>query len=580
LRLVLALSALLIATALAPLLGGASSPATPTPAFANYPATDGLGTSGGEPTVGIDPRTGDALVQATSQTLRVRFDDATSPAGATWSDVTDPLAPATNLDPDLFTDAATGRTWAGGLLGECSAMGYTDDGGATWTHMVNPCAPPGTDHETVASGPWSGGQPLGATYPRAVYYCVHEAEEMCATSWDGGLTFHPAVPIAVIATPYGAGCGGYTGKMRVASDGAAYITSRDCIDITNADGQGVIVSTDNGLTWTGHLLPGSPGQISPAFEPSVGTTPSGWVYAAWTDVDNHVYASLSKDHGATWSPASDLALPAGLISTTFSAVTAGDDERAAVAFLGTTDAGNAFDPSFPGTWDLYVAYTYDAGAHWQTVKATSDPVQRGWVCTGGATSSSCTTGEGRNLLDFITAMTDAKGRVVVAYADGCVAGCAVSGAAADSTSALVTLARQTCGPSLFAAQGEVEGSGACPTGAPPAPTPPWVQTKRYTSPVADADFGGPAFAVPPGSTSVHLAAVDDVDPHVGGEWCIDSCSGTIGFFCDGIDVALPAGASTVIVSPNTLGVIGPFECGLGAQPGGVATTGTVTATFT
>ncbi|NUQ99228.1 MAG: hypothetical protein HOY79_22650 [Streptomyces sp.] len=42
-------------------------------------------------------------------------------------------------------------------------------------------------------------------------------------------------------------------------------------------------------------------------------------------------------------------------------MTAGDDNRAAFAFLGTTTGGNYPDTdNFKGVWHLYVATTYDA----------------------------------------------------------------------------------------------------------------------------------------------------------------------------------------------------------------------------
>ena len=59
---------------------------------------------------------------------------------------------------------------------------------------------------------------------------------------------------------------------------------------------------------------------------------------------------------------------------------AGDGDRAAFAFLGTTAAGDATgdDPTFPAVWHLYVAHTYDGGASWATADVTpNDPVQRG-----------------------------------------------------------------------------------------------------------------------------------------------------------------------------------------------------------
>jgi len=77
-------------------------------------------------------------------------------------------------------------------------------------------------------------------------------------------------------------------------------------------------------------------------------------------------------------------------------VIAGDDTRAAFAFLGTPTAGDDQSASFTGVWHLYVATTYDRGATWTTVDATpTDPVQRGCIWLGGG-SNDC-----RNLLATI-----------------------------------------------------------------------------------------------------------------------------------------------------------------------------------
>src|SRR4029078_1937403 len=82
------------------------------------------------------------------------------------------------------------------------------------------------------------------------------------------------------------------------------------------------------------------------------------------------------------------------------AVVAGDDDRAAYAFLGTSEpSSGAFgdDPNWPGVWHLYVAETFAGGKTWTTVDATpNDPVQRGTICAGGTLG--CSNGT-RNLLD-------------------------------------------------------------------------------------------------------------------------------------------------------------------------------------
>jgi type IV secretory pathway TrbL component len=81
------------------------------------------------------------------------------------------------------------------------------------------------------------------------------------------------------------------------------------------------------------------------------------------------------------------------------------------------------------------------------VKATTDPVQRGWMCADGTTC-----GSGRNLLDFMDANVTNDGRVVVGYADGCIGTCATaSGTKAQSSSAYATIAYQSAGKGLFAA---------------------------------------------------------------------------------------------------------------------------------
>src|SRR4029079_16207330 len=124
----------------------------------------------------------------------------------------------------------------------------------------------------------------------------------------------------------------------------------------------------------------------------------------------------------------------------FPAVVAGDSDRAAFAFLGTTYGGSgAFgdDPNWPGVWHLYVATTYDGGKTWTTVDATpNDPVQRGTICGGGTLG--CGTGT-RNLLYCNDATCDNKGRVLVAYADGCLDSCIA--APPNSFSSLATIAR-------------------------------------------------------------------------------------------------------------------------------------------
>lgn len=415
-----------------PALGVAGGVAAP-PSFATHVAP-GWAPESGEPSVGVNPRTGAVLVQDYATTLKVAFDAA---GNAQWSDVTPPRGLGANLDPILFTDPATGVTTAGGLEGECSVLWQSADDGASWTPLANPCSPPAFDHETVATGPLGGGLDAlpGA---RAAYYCAQLSVIQCAASVDGGLTFGAPVPVSP-GVQDGVGipalCTGPSGHVKVAPQGTVYVPSSHC-----QTRQGVAVSDDRGLTWRTRAIPGSTVAIN-TFDASVATTPSGWAYVAWEGANQHQYVTLTKDHGAHWGPNVDVSAPAGLRATAFSAMVAGDDARAAVAFLGTSDAGQANDASFQGAWWLYVAFTYDGGATWTTVRASPDPVQYGWICSGGI---GCP-GQ-RNLLDFLDASVDPQGRVLVAYADGCPPGCA---SVAASWHARITLARQAGGDGLF-----------------------------------------------------------------------------------------------------------------------------------
>src|SRR5207244_1216496 len=158
--------------------------------------------------------------------------------------------------------------------------------------------------------------------------------------------------------------------------------------------------------------------------PSVGIGADGTVYFGYGDGDGHPKVAVSHDQGRTWTNVRDVGVPFGTNHTAFSAVVAGDGDRAAYAYLGTPEpSAGAFgdNPSWPGVWHLYVATTYDGGNTWTTVDATpNDPVQRGTICGGGFTG--CGNGT-RNLLDFMDVSVDRDGRVLVGYADGCIDAC-------------------------------------------------------------------------------------------------------------------------------------------------------------
>lgn len=440
---------------LAPQPDDAATPGSePPPVYSVF--TDPEGHSFGEPNLGVNWNSetadngGTVMYISGLNTLRLRFNDCTSPAvlreDGNWQDVSPPNHVA-SLDPILFTDPATGRTFSSQLMGKTSLMSFTDDDGESWFPSQGSGINSGVDHQTVGGGPFAA--PLtGLLHPHAVYYCSQDvALAECAVSLDGGLTFGPAVPIYTLLE-----CGGLHGHVKVAPDGTAYVPNKSC-----GGRQGVAVSTDNGLTWAVRTVPGT---LPGTWDPTLGVGADGTLYLALGNGDGRPMVTVSDDRGLGWSQPVDLGAAFGLQDTAFPVAIAGDDDRAAVAFLGTTTPNSSGDdPASGALWHLYVAHTYDRGVHWTTVNvAPGDPVQRGTICAGGF--NGCPNGS-RNLLDFNDVQVDRRGRPVVSFADGCTGPC-VDSPAINTLDALSAVARLKGGKGLFAAFDQPPGPPAEP----------------------------------------------------------------------------------------------------------------------
>jgi len=349
-------------------------------------------------------------------------------------------------------------------------MSYSDDDGANWTPSTGCGQGTFLDHQTVGGGPFhaplDGG--VDPQYPDAVYYCAQNGfNASCAVSLDGGLTFGPGsyisnTPVNSPGDPYGGACSGLHGHLKVGPDGTVYVPIKGCGgtptagNLTNQEFFGgepaVSVSTDNGATYTVHTVPG--GHNGDESDNAVATDESNRLYMAWQDASYPVPAddtvlpttsqpkvAFSDDEGQTWSKPFNLAdaLPSGsgpINNVQFPEIVAGSSGRAAVAFLGTPAIGDdqhdsTFQKAGPGgtppVWHLYISMTYDGGDTWTTVDTTpDDPVQRGCVDLQGTSNKTITDNDicsQRNLLDFNDITVDANGRVIAAYADGCVDKC-------------------------------------------------------------------------------------------------------------------------------------------------------------
>jgi PKD domain/Divergent InlB B-repeat domain len=482
--------------------GGGTVSTSPAPRYQTYinPSVQ-TSNSGLEPSIGVDWNPNVASLQKTApgnasvgptllntggitmftetfDQYQVGFDDCSSPAINTWTNTAFIAQQTTTLDAIGFTDHYTtaalgtsypppktpGRTFLGELTAGDSNMSYTDDDGASHTQTQGGGIPQGPDHETVGGGPYNPNStpppPPNAVYANAIYYCTQNivAEAECSRSDDGGLTFGPGVPIYQNLTQC---TGSIHGHVKVARDGTVYVPNYSCT-ISGVGNQGVAVSTDNGLTWTERNVPGSGSPKPGLVDPSVGIglndvgKPTGQttntIYFGYIDSDGSPKIAASPDSGVHWSTPQNVGATFNIANSTFPIVVAGDDNRAAFGFLGTSTIGNSStDPNFTGVWHFYIATTYDGGHSWVTIDATPDnPVQVGPVCNAGTTCSTP-----RNLLDFNGFDVDSQGRGVAGITTGCL-NCTNTSPASASTSAQATVVRQSGGPRLFSKFDPVE----------------------------------------------------------------------------------------------------------------------------
>ena len=460
--------------------------------FQSYAAGTGQADNAGEPSLGVDwnPNVpalqhdnvntgGVAFFTSGSNEFRVNFDDCASPAIYNWEDVSALFDQTFVLsDPIGFVDHYSsvplglsyppphtpGRIFALDLIGgQGDSLGaYSDNDGNSYLPGGNGGAGAGPDHETIGAGPYAGAAPATASYPSAaspgakhgVYYCSQNiaAEAQCSRSDDGGQTFGPSVPIfnPTVCT------GGIHGHVKVAPDGTVYVPNSACGSNGTA---GVAVSTDNGITWVENNVPGSSSSQDPYVgigqnnlgKPVANLSGTNTIYLGYIDGNGHPKVAFSGNRGATWSTPVDLGTRFGVTHAVFAIAAAGDDNRAAIGFVGTGDGiatTGTCDPygatlNCKNIWHLYVSTTYDGGQNWITTDATPfDPIQAGTVCLQGTTCAG-----GRNLLDFNDMAIDSQGRVLLGYADGCV-NCSNT-FQSQSSSSHGTVTRQSGGRRLF-----------------------------------------------------------------------------------------------------------------------------------
>lgn len=447
---------------------GGALPFDPTaPRYKVYVSPPNEGNDAGEPTVGYNPLTERAMFISYVNALRVTFPEKLEEplpeaCDALWENKSGLITTLNSLDPIMYTDKTTGRTFNSQLAGANSLFEFSDDDGESWTPGQIGLPNGGADHQGVVSGPYPEGFPLaGVLYPNAVYYCSQSvAAAFCARSDDGGQTFGPGFPFK--NTDCGAGA--LHGHPKVAPDGTLYVPdSSQCVASLGLDGSSekvvAFVSEDAGVTYDVRPLPDSQGGAGS--DPSIGIATDGTAYMCYENADGRTHVAVSRDKGLTWENDQDIGAAAGLVATRFPAMIAGDPDRAACAFLGTSTTGPDLELGFEGVWYPYIATTYDGGETWQLVNISpNDPVQ-GYGGVG-------TSGTNRNLLDFNDLELDNLGRPLFAYADGCIGGCVID-PSANGFAAKGTLARQSGGRPLLSAFDDLANSQLTSTPIAPAP---------------------------------------------------------------------------------------------------------------
>jgi hypothetical protein len=345
------------------------------------------------------------------------------------------------------------------LLGETAITSFTDDGGASWTLTQSPITLIGFDHETIGGGSYTTPR-ANQAYPNATYYCLGLVLATCARSDDGGLTWGPPI----VTDPLG-DCGAIHERVVVGPDGSVYVPRNAC-----GSTQGMLVSRDDGTTWSKVTVPGTVASPNGEATPAVAFDAEGRMYFATSSAGRPIIVT-STDGGNKWSAPADVGTDFAIRNTEFSMVVAGDAGRAAFAFFGTPTPGNDQSPPFAGVWHLYVSSTFDGGATWQTTDATpNDPIHRGPIDLNGGLprvpDNDLVPGNGPNgrpdrvldgqreqFEDYQDITVDGDGRVLVSYPDGCTSAACIApgGNPDDSSDSLGTILRQASGRRLFAA---------------------------------------------------------------------------------------------------------------------------------
>ena len=397
-----------------------TSAVTP-PTYRQYSAPKNVATARGSRASATTGRPAPRCSPSNTDLYKVDFDDKAGTS--TWTLVNDDVIDPSNkftFDPIGFTDHTTGRTLISQLYLACSGAAYSDDDFATQSTPVR-----GLRHRRQRLRP----------------------PDLRRRSLPGRRAARPGrLPARRLLLRPGAGAAAGRRDLRPQRQRGTHVRSaRPDLDhpvLRHPRARAGRARTTAPSTCptrcaaTSRASPcrptqARPGPCAPSRTASRATATRSWasaptapLYFSYSDGTGHPRVAISRDRGLTWGKSIDVGAPFGIRNSEFAMVVAGDGDRAAVAFLGTTTPGSTQAASFgkngrrrssaaSGTCTSPRPTT--AAASWTTVDATpKDPVQRGCIWNGGG-GNPC-----RNLLDFNAMTIDKTGRVMVGFADGCV----------------------------------------------------------------------------------------------------------------------------------------------------------------
>ncbi|MDQ3957502.1 MAG: glycoside hydrolase [Actinomycetota bacterium] len=417
--------------------GGRALPGRSLPAVVTRP----VGHEAGEPTLGVAAN-GDVFYAAAEM---MTLDDLVPPidvlrsddGGRSW-DVVSPVLGEVNRhfstgDPYVYVDrtSAGARVFTVDLQGyACSLLSFSDDRGESWVTNPLGCGRPVNDHQTVFAGPPVESATVG--YPHVVYYCYQDVvSSTCSKSLDGGVTFVPAggPSFPGFDETSGSFCGGLHGHGYAGRDGTIYIPKGHC------GFPWVAISRDEGRTWTRTQVADL---ASADHEASVAADGRGNVYYAYIGMDKLPYLVVSRDGGDTWGKPAMVGRP-GVVEASLPSLDVGRSGLVAVAYMGTLDAPDGAEYRNV-TWNGYVTATRSALDkrplfYSVSVNDPADPLLRG----------ECPQTKCGPVYDFIDVVVAPDDTVWGAFVDGCLAGCARTGAPNDGSEGLATHIRVPAG---------------------------------------------------------------------------------------------------------------------------------------